>query len=244
MRVAGNRRGMPVSHSIRPDRNERRISGPVARAARWYGTVTSSDRKTRHGRRAIAAATSSSTSMRDLKNSSRAIGGARPPAPLAMLLRNPLRANNAKVSSRISRTMPAWPDVSQVRIATHVGCGQQYVGRVRGQLTPRRKLPDTRRGPRRPPTPRPRFPMASRQGSSPRARGTLVRLSGERRERRFIVPRAGSIVDSRLRRSIAPAHSPCGRRQLANWVRSSARMRRAPARGRRHLLDLRSGVGC
>ena len=49
----------------------------------------------------------------------------------------------------------AWPDVSQVRIAAHVGCSQQYVGKVRSQLTTTGKLPDTvvgRDGRRRPAT--------------------------------------------------------------------------------------------
>ena len=36
----------------------------------------------------------------------------------------------------------AWPDVSQVQIAKQVGCAQQYVGRIRAQLTTSGKLPD------------------------------------------------------------------------------------------------------
>ena len=36
----------------------------------------------------------------------------------------------------------AWPDLSQVRIAGHVGCTHQYVSRVRGQLATSCKLPD------------------------------------------------------------------------------------------------------
>ena len=36
----------------------------------------------------------------------------------------------------------AWPDLSQVRIAAHVGCSQQYVSEVRSQLTATCRLPD------------------------------------------------------------------------------------------------------
>ena len=36
----------------------------------------------------------------------------------------------------------AWPDISQRRIAAHVGCNQSYVGRVRAQVNPRIHLPD------------------------------------------------------------------------------------------------------
>ena len=36
----------------------------------------------------------------------------------------------------------AWPDVSQVRIATQVGCTHQYVGKVREQLATSCKLPE------------------------------------------------------------------------------------------------------
>ena len=36
----------------------------------------------------------------------------------------------------------AWPEISQTRIAAHVGCAQPYVGRVRAQLKPRFQLPD------------------------------------------------------------------------------------------------------
>ena len=36
----------------------------------------------------------------------------------------------------------AWPEISQRRIAAHVGCAQPYVGRVRAQLKPRFQLPD------------------------------------------------------------------------------------------------------
>lgn len=36
----------------------------------------------------------------------------------------------------------AWPDVSQVRIAKQVGCAQQYVSRIRAQLTTSGMLPD------------------------------------------------------------------------------------------------------
>ena len=55
----------------------------------------------------------------------------------------------------IEMAYEAWPDVSQVRIAAQVGCSHQYVGRVRGQLATRRKLPDEvmgRDGRRRPAT--------------------------------------------------------------------------------------------
>ena len=36
----------------------------------------------------------------------------------------------------------AWPEISQRRIAAHVGCNQGYVGRVRAQLNTRVQLPD------------------------------------------------------------------------------------------------------
>ena len=36
----------------------------------------------------------------------------------------------------------AWPDLSQVRIAGQVGCTQQYVSKIRAQLTTSCKLPD------------------------------------------------------------------------------------------------------
>ena len=36
----------------------------------------------------------------------------------------------------------AWPEISQRRIAAHVGCAHQYVGKVREQLAPRCQLPD------------------------------------------------------------------------------------------------------
>ena len=104
---AGNRDGEPDSRLTRADRKERRISGPVARAAWWYGTAVSSARSTRRGLRAMAYANSSRTSTRDRRNSSRAIGGARPPTPRATLLRKPLSAKSANVSSRISRIMPS-----------------------------------------------------------------------------------------------------------------------------------------
>ena len=55
----------------------------------------------------------------------------------------------------IEMAYKAWPDVSQRRIAAHVGCSHQYVGIVRGQLAPTGKLPDTvvgRDGRRRPAT--------------------------------------------------------------------------------------------
>ena len=58
----------------------------------------------------------------------------------------------------------AWPEISQRRIAAHVGCGHQYVGRVREQLAPRRQLPDLvvgSDGRERPAT----RPSTSRQGA-------------------------------------------------------------------------------
>ena len=67
----------------------------------------------------------------------------------------------------IEMAYQAWPDLSQTRIAAHVGCGQQYVGKVRRQLTPRRKLPDRvlgKDGRRRPATrPRKRSELDSPQ---------------------------------------------------------------------------------
>ena len=57
-----------------------------------------------------------------------------------------------------------WPEVSQTRMAAHVGCSQPYVGRVRAQLKPRFKLPDRvvgSDGRERPAT----RPSTSRQGA-------------------------------------------------------------------------------
>ena len=57
----------------------------------------------------------------------------------------------------------AWPDLSQVRIAAHVGCTQQYVSRIRAQLTTSCMLPDRvvgSDGRRRPATRRPAKPVS------------------------------------------------------------------------------------
>ncbi len=65
------------------------------------------------------------------------------------------RLNDGDKRRAIEMAYKAWPDVSQTRIAAHVGCNQGYVGRVRAQLNPRVKLPDTvvgRDGRRRPAT--------------------------------------------------------------------------------------------
>ena len=55
----------------------------------------------------------------------------------------------------IEMACKAWPDVSQRRIAAHVGCNQRYVGTVRAQLSATTQLPDQvvgRDGRRRPAT--------------------------------------------------------------------------------------------
>ena len=52
----------------------------------------------------------------------------------------------------IEITYRTWPEVSQVRIAAQVGCSQQYVSRVRAQLTTSCMLPDRVVGSRRPGT--------------------------------------------------------------------------------------------
>ena len=52
------------------------------------------------------------------------------------------RLTGADKRHAIELAYRAWPDLSQVRIATQVGCTQQYVSRVRGQLTTSCKLPD------------------------------------------------------------------------------------------------------
>ena len=44
------------------------------------------------------------------------------------------RLNEGDKRRAIELAYEAWPDVSQRRIATHVGCSHQYVGMVRGQL--------------------------------------------------------------------------------------------------------------
>ncbi len=85
------------------------------------------------------------------------------------------RLNDGDKRRAIEMAYKAWADISQVRIAAHVGCGQQYVGRVRQQLTPRRKLPDTvvgRDGRRRPAT-RPaknRKPLRTQDDAAPATR--------------------------------------------------------------------------
>ena len=52
------------------------------------------------------------------------------------------RLNEGDKRRAIELAYEAWPDVSQRRIAAHVGCNQGYVGRVRAQLNPRVQLPD------------------------------------------------------------------------------------------------------
>ena len=57
------------------------------------------------------------------------------------------RAHGQRLSSKDKRraiqiAYNAWPDVSQVRIATQVGCTHQYVGKVRQQLATSCMLPD------------------------------------------------------------------------------------------------------
>ena len=52
------------------------------------------------------------------------------------------RLTGADKRRAIELAYRAWPDLSQVRIAAQVGCAQQYVSRVRGQLTTSGKLPD------------------------------------------------------------------------------------------------------
>jgi len=94
-----------VSWRMRPERNERSTSGPVARCARWYGITVSLAVSMRRGLRTIAATVASSSSIRERRNSKRAIAGGRPPAPRATDLRNPLSEKRANVSLRISHTM-------------------------------------------------------------------------------------------------------------------------------------------
>ena len=62
-----------------------------------------------------------------------------PSAPTALTGQ---RLTGADKRHAIELAYRAWPDLSQVRIATQVGCTQQYVSRVRGQLTTSCKLPD------------------------------------------------------------------------------------------------------
>ena len=52
------------------------------------------------------------------------------------------RLNDGDKRRAIEMAYKAWPDVSQRRIAAHVGCNQSYVGRVRAQVNPRIHLPD------------------------------------------------------------------------------------------------------
>ena len=95
------------------------------------------------------------------------------------------RLNPTDKRRAIELAYKAWPDISQVRIAAQVGCGQQYVGKVRQQLTPMRKLPDTvvgRDGRRRPAT-RPakgREPSKTEDGGPPAASTPLPASGGDR----------------------------------------------------------------
>ena len=52
------------------------------------------------------------------------------------------RLSRADKRRAIEFAYRAWPDLSQVRIAAHVGCSQQYVSHVRAQLTSICKLPN------------------------------------------------------------------------------------------------------
>ncbi|MCY1528809.1 hypothetical protein D9M68_639280 [compost metagenome] len=90
---------------MRPERNDRRISGPVARVARWYGSTVSLAESECRGLSIIRATTSSNSSIRARKNSSLAIGGACAPLPRPTDIRKLLSEKSAKVSSSISRTM-------------------------------------------------------------------------------------------------------------------------------------------
>lgn len=68
----------------------------------------------------------------------------------------------------------AWPDVSQVRIATQVGCTHQYVSKVREQLATSCMLPNRvvgRDGRKRPAT----RPSRSRQPERPDGKATAAR---------------------------------------------------------------------
>ncbi len=65
------------------------------------------------------------------------------------------RLNDGDKRRAIEMAYKAWPDVSQRRIAAHVGCNQRYVGTVRAQLSASTQLPDQvvgRDGRRRPAT--------------------------------------------------------------------------------------------
>ena len=52
------------------------------------------------------------------------------------------RLNDGDKQRAIELAYQAWPDVSQRRIAAHVGCSHQYVGIVRGQLASSGQLAD------------------------------------------------------------------------------------------------------
>ena len=65
------------------------------------------------------------------------------------------RLNDGDKRRAIEMAYKAWPELSQRRIAAHVGCMHTYVGRVRAQLDTSVQLPDTvvgRDGRRRPAT--------------------------------------------------------------------------------------------
>ena len=52
------------------------------------------------------------------------------------------RLTSADKKHAIELALKAWPDRSQTRIAQQIGCSQQYVGKIRGQVTTSCNLPD------------------------------------------------------------------------------------------------------
>lgn len=103
--IAGSREGLPTSVLMAPERNDLMISGPVARVARWMGTIISWARRKWRGVRAIASTDAVISSTRERRNSKRAMGGGLFADCRAIPLRNALIEKSAYVSSRISRTI-------------------------------------------------------------------------------------------------------------------------------------------
>lgn len=103
------------------------------------------------------------------------------------------RLTRADKQHAIELAYRAWPDLSQARIANQVGCTQQYVSKVRAQLTTSCELPDRvvgidgrRRAATRPASPstpsrRSSAPSSTPVGDEPDARSPSSARSGDSR---------------------------------------------------------------
>ena len=121
----------------------------------------------------------------------------------------------------------AWPDVSQRRIAAHVGCAQQYVGRVREQLTTRCQLPDRvvgRDGRRRPATRSPKTRARARAETAPPPTAATVRSEGGTGSPEPPAPQTtdDGLIESTATGSEAPGPVPADPRRQAQPNAESA----------------------